>query len=100
MIAGNPPTPAGRRGCKVPHDARFRACGRSSDIGGYTLGFVNNDAYPNGAKTLQAMWLGATYPFSKHLDLTSAWYHYDDSAVGSASKRTVGSKGRPPDQSV
>jgi predicted porin len=64
----------------------------SSDIGGYTLGFVNNDAYPNGAKILQIMWLGATYSFSRHLDLTGAWYHYDQNNYNATVKCPGGTK--------
>jgi hypothetical protein len=42
------------------------------DIGGYTLGFVDNDAYPNGAKIVQVMWASVKYSFSSHLDLFGA----------------------------
>jgi predicted porin len=44
------------------------------DIGGYTLGFVNNNPYPQGAKILQYMWSGAKYSYNPHLDVTVAWY--------------------------
>ena len=49
----------------------------SADIGGYTLGFVNNNAYPNGAKLLQIYWVGAKYSLSGNFDLIGAWYHYN-----------------------
>lgn len=49
----------------------------SADIGGYTLGFVNNAAYPNGAKLLRISWLGAKYSLSRSFDLIGAWYHYN-----------------------
>jgi predicted porin len=45
------------------------------DIGGYTIGWVNNDAYPQGARIFQYMWLGAKYSYDSHLDLFAAWYY-------------------------
>jgi predicted porin len=45
------------------------------DIGGYTLGWVNNDAYPQGAKIFQYMWSGVKYSYDQHLDITAAWYY-------------------------
>ena len=45
------------------------------DIGGYTLAFVNNNPYPQGAKILQYMWTGAKYSYNSHLDVTVAWYY-------------------------
>lgn len=47
------------------------------DIGGYTLGWVNNDPYPQNNKILQYMFAGVKYsPLSK-LDLYAAWYYID-----------------------
>jgi len=47
------------------------------DIGGYTLGWVNNDMYPQNNKILQYMFAGVKYsPLSK-LDLYAAWYYID-----------------------
>jgi predicted porin len=45
------------------------------DIGGYTLGWVNNNAYPQGAKILQYMWTGVKYSYNPHIDVTVAWYY-------------------------
>jgi predicted porin len=44
------------------------------DIGGYTLGWVNNTAYPH-ARMWQYFWLGVKYAYSPKLDLTAAWYY-------------------------
>ena len=45
------------------------------DIGGYTLGWVNNNAYPEKAKLLQYSFAGVKYsPFGK-LDVYAAWYY-------------------------
>jgi predicted porin len=64
----------------------------SPDIGGYTLGFVNNDAYPHGAKVMQISWLGGRYAFSEHFDLTSAWYHYNQNNYNSTVKCPGGTR--------
>jgi predicted porin len=64
----------------------------SPDIGGYTIGFVNNNAYPNGAKILQISWLGAKYSFSQNLELTGAWYHYNQNNYNVAAKCPGGTK--------
>jgi predicted porin len=44
-----------------------------SDIGGYNLAFVNNDAY-GLSKTLQMYWVGVRYTVIPNLDLTAAYY--------------------------
>ena len=64
----------------------------SPDIGGYTLGFVNNNAYPNGAKILQISWFGAKYSFSENLDLIGAWYHYNQNNYNVTAKCPGGTK--------
>jgi predicted porin len=64
----------------------------SPDIGGYTLGFVNNDAYPKGAKLLQISWLGAKYSLSSAFDLISAWYHYNQNKYIATAKCPGGTK--------
>ena len=45
------------------------------DIGGYTLGWVNNNPYPQKAKILEYMWTGMKYSFTPHLDFYAAWYY-------------------------
>jgi predicted porin len=50
-----------------------------SDIGGYNLAFVTNDAYDNN-KILQVYWVGARYTVIPHLDLTIAYYGYHQNA--------------------
>jgi predicted porin len=64
----------------------------SPAIGGYTLGFVNNDAYPNGAKLMQISWLGAKYSLSSSFDLIGAWYHYNQNKYIASAKCPGGTK--------
>jgi len=45
------------------------------DLGGYTLGWVNNNAYPEKAKILQYHFAGVKYSFNSHLDIFGAWYY-------------------------
>jgi len=52
--------------------------------GGYTLAFVNNDAYVND-KILQVYWAGARYTVVPNLDLTVAYYGYHQNAYGTGS---------------
>lgn len=52
-----------------------------TDIGGYTLAFVNNDAYADD-KVLQAYWVGVRYTVLSKLDLTVAYYGYHQNAYG------------------
>jgi predicted porin len=53
-----------------------------SDIGGYILAFVNNDAFAN-AKIYNVYWAGARYTVVPNLDLTAAYYYVHQSAFGS-----------------
>jgi len=50
-------------------------------IGGYVLAFVNSNAYGN-SKTLQVYWAGIRYTVIPHLDLTVAYYGYQQNAYG------------------
>jgi predicted porin len=54
-----------------------------TDIGGYTLAFVNNDAYSSN-RNLAVYWVGVRYTVIPHLDLTAAYYgvHQDAYATG------------------
>jgi predicted porin len=52
-----------------------------SDIGGYILAFVNNDAYTND-KIVQTYWTGVRYTVLPALDLTAAYYGYHQDAYG------------------
>jgi predicted porin len=52
-----------------------------SDIGGYVLAFVTNNAY-NNSKTVQVYWTGARYTVLPGLDLTVAYYGYQQNAYG------------------
>jgi len=56
-----------------------------SDIGGYVLAFVTNNAY-NSAKTVQVYWSGARYTVIPHLDLTAAYYGYRQNAYGTSTQ--------------
>jgi predicted porin len=51
------------------------------DIGGYVLAFVTNNAY-NISKTVNVYWTGVRYTVSPSLDLTAAYYGYDQNAYG------------------
>ena len=52
-----------------------------TDIGGYTLAYVNNAAFPND-KVLQVYWAGVRYTVLPGLDLTAAYYGYHQNAYG------------------
>ncbi len=58
-----------------------------ADIGGYTLGAVNNTAYPNH-KILQIEWAGLKYSFTPKFDVTGAYYHYDQNSFGNGTYGT------------
>lgn len=51
------------------------------DIGGYVLAFVTNDAYDD-SKQVNVYWTGVRYAANPHLDLTVAYYGYDQNAYG------------------
>ena len=52
-------------------------------IGGYVLAYVNNSAFPS-TKTLAISWAGVKIAATPHLDVTGAYYRYDQNsyAVG------------------
>ena len=50
-----------------------------SIIGGYTLAFANNTAFPS-KKTLGVVWAGLKFPVNSHLDLSGAYYYYSQNA--------------------
>jgi predicted porin len=52
-----------------------------NDIGGYVLAFVTNNAY-NVSKTLNVYWTGVRYTVLPSLDLTVAYYGYQQNAYG------------------
>lgn len=58
-----------------PLDAGFE------DIGGYVLAFVTNNAYLVD-KTVQVYWTGLRYAVTAPLELTVAYYGYDQNAYG------------------
>jgi predicted porin len=60
---------------KTPLGAGF------TDIGGYTLAFVNNGAFPKN-KILQVYWAGARYTVMRQLDLTFAYYNVHQNSYG------------------
>ena len=51
------------------------------DIGGYVLAFITNNAYGK-PKVTQLWWTGARYSVLPHLDLTAAYYGYEQNAYG------------------
>ena len=52
-----------------------------NDIGDYVLAFVTNNAY-NKSKTVNVYWTGVRYTVIPHLDLTAAYYGYNQNAYG------------------
>jgi predicted porin len=60
---------------KTPLSAGF------NDIGDYVLAFVTNNAY-NNSKTVQVYWTGVRYSVTPYLDLTAAYYGYNQNAYG------------------
>jgi predicted porin len=56
-----------------------------NDIGGYVLAYVNNNAYTN-SKTVQVYWTGVRYTVIPGLDLTAAYYGYQQNAYGTGTQ--------------
>jgi predicted porin len=56
-----------------------------TDIGGYILAFVNNNAYRN-AKTVQVYWTGVRYAIIPKLELTVAYYGVHQDAYGTGTQ--------------
>jgi predicted porin len=52
-----------------------------NDIGGYVLAFVTNNAYDK-SKTVNVYWTGVRYTVVPALDLTAAYYGYNQNAYG------------------
>ena len=48
-------------------------------IGGYTLAFVNNAAFPS-KKTLGVVWAGVKFPITTQLEMTGAYFYYTQNA--------------------
>ncbi len=65
-----------------------------SNIGGYVLVTVNNAAYPS-QKTLGVSWAGVKYKATSKLELTGAYYRYDQNAYETDAARDLT---RPADQ--
>jgi predicted porin len=56
-----------------------------NDIGGYVLAFVTNNAYGK-SKTADVYWTGVRYTVIPHLDLTAAYYGYNQNAYGTGTQ--------------
>jgi len=56
-----------------------------NDIGGYVLAFVTNNAYGK-SKTVDVYWTGVRYTVIPHLDLTAAYYGYNQNAYGTGTQ--------------
>jgi predicted porin len=56
-----------------------------NDIGDYVLAFVTNNAY-NNSKTVEVYWTGIRYTVATHLDLTVAYYEYNQNAYGTGTQ--------------
>jgi predicted porin len=59
------------------------------DIGGYTLGFVNDDNYAND-RVLNLYWTGIRYSVTPKLDLAAAYYTYEQNAYGTGKQAGCG----------
>ena len=55
------------------------------DIGGYVLAFVTNNAY-NKVKTNNVYWTGVRYSVAPGLELTAAYYGYNQNAYGTGTQ--------------
>ena len=56
-----------------------------TDIGGYLLAFVTNNAY-NNSKLVHVYWTGVRYAVTPKLELTAAYYRVHQSAYGSGTQ--------------
>jgi predicted porin len=56
-----------------------------NNIGGYVLAFVTNNAF-NIAKTNNVYWTGVRYAVIRELELTAAYYGYQQNAFGSGTQ--------------
>ncbi|MDZ5649623.1 porin [Nitrospirillum sp. BR 11828] len=56
----------------------------ATDIGGYTLAFVNNSAFVHD-KIVQVAWTGARYAVTPKVDVSAAYYHYGQNSYGAKS---------------
>lgn len=56
-----------------------------NDIGGYVLAFVTINAY-NKSKTVNVYWTGVRYKVIPHLELTAAYYGYNQNAYGTGTQ--------------
>jgi len=56
-----------------------------NDIGDYVLAFVTNTAY-NNSKTVQVYWTGVRHTVIRNLDLTVAYYGYNQNAYGTGTQ--------------
>jgi predicted porin len=56
-----------------------------NDIGDYVLAFVTNNAY-NKSKTVQVYWTGVRYTVIPKLELTVAYYGYQQNAYGTGTQ--------------
>ena len=54
-----------------------------SGLGGYYISATNNSAFPH-TKVLEVSWVGLKYLITPNLDITGAYYHYDQNAYGAA----------------
>ena len=71
---------AGYEHIKYANPARPLSAG-FNDVGGYVLAFVTDDAY-NKSKNVNIYWTGVRYTVIPHLDLTAAYYGYNQNAYG------------------
>jgi predicted porin len=52
-------------------------------LGGYWIGVTNNTAFPH-PRELEISWVGLKYLITPDVDITGAYYHYDQNTYGTA----------------
>ncbi len=57
-------------------------------LGGYWISVTNNTAFPH-PKVFQVSWVGLKYLITPDLDITGAYYHYDQNAYGAVKCSTT-----------
>jgi predicted porin len=75
---------AGYENIKYANPTRPLSAG-FNDIGGYVLAFVTNNAYGK-SKTVNVYWTGVRYTVIPRLDLTAAYYGYQQNAYGTGTQ--------------
>jgi len=68
-------------------------------LGGYWVSVTNNAAFPH-PKVFQVSWIGLKYLITPDLDITGAYYHYDQNAYGATRCATTAATNCSGDENV